>query len=121
MNKKLLSTYPNIEILGPKNNLSDFVKNSICGLANLKIATGVQGKVLTYMSYGLPVICSQRVAQNFGSNVLSFNKDTELIKIIVSLINNKSISSEYSKKSLKLSKTLNWRNVSKKYLKLLKF
>ena len=104
--------------MGPKNNLSSYIKNSICGLANLKIASGVQGKVLTYMSFGLPVICSQRVAQNFGSNVLTYKNETDLIKIIISLKNNKSKSIVYSKKSLKFSKNLNWRNVSKKYLKL---
>ena len=118
INKKLLSIDQSVEILGPKNNLSSYIKNSICGLANLKIASGVQGKVLTYMSFGLPVICSQRVAQNFGSNVLTYKNETDLIKIIISLKNNKSKSIVYSKKSLKFSKNLNWRNVSKKYLKL---
>ena len=43
------------------------MKNTICGIANLEIATGVQGKILTYMSFGLPVICSNKVAKNFGS------------------------------------------------------
>ena len=44
------------------------------GLANLNIATGMQGKVLTYMSHGMPVICSEKVAENFEKNVLKYKK-----------------------------------------------
>ena len=73
------------EILGPKKNLSNYVRNSFCGLANLQIATGIQGKVLTYMSYGLPVVCSKRVAQNFGNNVLEYKKNSDLIEKLISL------------------------------------
>ena len=57
INKLFISRKANVEILGPKKNLNSFIKDALCGLANLKIATGVQGKVLTYMSNGLPVIC----------------------------------------------------------------
>ena len=75
----------NVELLGPKKNLSAYIKNSFCGLANLKIATGVQGKVLTYMSYGLPVICSRKVSLNFRKSVLTFKSNEELIKEIIDL------------------------------------
>mgnify|MGYP002841960722 CR=1 FL=1 len=58
--------------------IDKFIKGSICGLANLKIATGIQGKVLTYMSYGLPVICSDKAAQNFNKNVISYKENHDL-------------------------------------------
>ena len=117
--KFLLSGKPEVEVLGFKKDISKYVKNSICGLANLEIATGVQVKVLTYMSYGLPVICTKKVSKNFEGNVLSFNNKNELHKIIYELRSNKTKSNKFSKKSLKLSKSLNWKKISLKYLKLI--
>ena len=117
--KFLLSGRPEVEVLGIKKDISKYVKNSICGLANLQIATGIQVKVLTYMSYGLPVICSKKVGKNFGGSVLSFNNKKELHKIIFELKSDKIKSNKFSKKSLKLSKSLNWRRISFKYLKLI--
>ena len=121
INKILLPKNINVEILGQKKNLSPYIKNTFCGLANLKIATGVQGKVLTYMSYGLPVVCSTRVSNNFGSNVLSYKSSSELVEKIISLKEDITKSKILSKKSLKYSRNLNWKSVSLKYLKLINF
>ncbi len=118
--KSLLPNSSNVEILGSKKNLKTYVNTSFCGLANLEIATGVQGKVLTYMSHGLPVICSSRVSENFGSNVLSYQKKSDLIEKLISLKINKSKSKQFSKKSIKFVKNLTWKQVSKNYLKLIK-
>ncbi len=119
LKKFLLLGRPEVEVLGLKKDISKYVKNSICGLANLKIATGVQVKVLTYMSYGLPVICSKRVSENFGSSVLSFKNNNELHKAIYELKSNKIKSNKFSQKSLELSKSLSWKKISLKYLKLI--
>ena len=81
----------------------------------------MQGKVLTYMSYGLPVISSEKVSQNFGLSVLSFKNNSDLIKKINDLKKNKVLSNRLSKKSLQLSKQLIWSKVSRKYYKLLDF
>ena len=118
--KKLLLSNSNVEILGTIKNLKNYIKTSFCGLANLEIATGVQGKVFTYMSHGLPVICSNKVSKNFGKNVLSYAKDNDIIEKIISLKTNKSKSNNFSKKSLKFVKNLTWKQVSKNYLKLIK-
>ncbi len=118
--KKLLSSNSNVEILGTIKNLKNYIKTSFCGLSNLEIATGVQGKVFTYMSHGLPVICSNKVSKNFGKNVLSYAKDNEIIEKIISLKTNKSKSNNFSRKSLKFVKNLTWKQVSKNYLKLIK-
>ena len=119
--KFLLSGKPEVEVLGFKKDISKYVKNSICGLANLKIATGVQVKVLTYMSYGLPVICSRKVSENFGGSVLSFKNNKELHKVIYELKSNKIKSNKFSQKSLKLSKSLSWKKISLKYLELINY
>ena len=119
--KKLFSSYSNVEVLGLKKNLSNYIKTSFCGLANMEIATGIQGKVLTYMSHGLPVICSDKVSENFGSTVLKYKDNSELIRKIIFLKNNKSQSNQFSKKSLKFIKKQIWKRISKHYLKLINF
>ena len=87
----------------------------------MKIATGIQGKVLTYMSNGLPTICSKKVSLNFKSNVITYNNNDDLIKKIIYLKNNKKISNKFSKKSLKFVKTLSEKKVSLEYLKVVNF
>jgi len=119
--KLFLLKKKDIEVLGQKKNISIYVKNSLCGLANLKVATGVQGKVLTYMSHGLPVICSSNVAKNFGTSVLIYKENSDLINKLISLKNSKVKSNLYSKKSIKFSKKFYWKKISLKYLKLLNF
>jgi glycosyltransferase involved in cell wall biosynthesis len=119
--KFFFSFKKDVIFLGQQNNISKYIKNSICGLANLKIATGIQGKVLSYMSYGLPVICSKKVSLNFKNNVISYNNNSELILSIVKLRNSKNISNKFSKKSLKFAKIFNENKVCSKYLKIVKF
>ena len=118
---KFLLSSNDIEILGPKKNLQVYLKSSICGLANLEIATGVQGKVLTYMSYGLPIICSEKVANNFKKNVISYNSNPNLIRNLVDLKNNKIKSNKFSNKSINFSKKLDWKKVGLQYLRVLDF
>lgn len=119
LKKFLLSGKPEVEVLGFKKDISKYIKNTICGLANLKIATGVQVKVLTYMSFGLPVVCSKKVSKNFGGSVLSFHNNKELHKVIYELKSKKIKSNKFSQKSLKLSKSLNWKKIRRKYLELI--
>ena len=95
--KFLLSKNKNIKCWGTQKNLDKFIEGSFCGLANLEIATGVQGKILTYMSYGLPVICSKRVASNFLKNVISYNDDGDLINKIRKLKHDRKFSNYIQK------------------------
>lgn len=117
----ILGRNSNVEIIGPKKNLSKYIKTSICGLANLKIATGIQVKVLTYMSHGLPVICTKKVAENFKEKVLIFNSKSDLINKITLLKENKKQSLKFSKKSLLYSKRFILKKIINKYVSLLNF
>ena len=118
LNKFFFSFKKDVIFLGQQNNIKKFIKNSICGLANIKIATGVQGKVLTYMSYGLPVVCSKKVASNFKKNTINYNNNNDLVKKIVNLKNNKKFSRKFSNKSLKFLKEFSEEKVCSKYLKI---
>ena len=120
INKIFLSTHKKVKFLGIQKNIDKFIKGSFCGLANLNIATGIQGKILSYMSYGLPVICSLKVASNFNKNVLSYRNDSELINKIISLKNNKKLSTQMSNKSLRFINNFSWKKITKNYLRIVK-
>ena len=103
-----------------KKNLNKFIKGTFCGLANLDIATGVQGKILTYMSYGVPVICSKKVASNFSQNVMSYKNYQQFVEKILVLNRDKKLSNLMSKKSLSFVNNFKWNKIARSYLKLVK-
>ena len=53
-----------IKIHGPIINIKKILKNSICGINNVNIATGFQTKTLNYMSYGLPTLALKKARNN---------------------------------------------------------
>jgi len=118
--KFFLSFNKNHKCWGQQENLDKFIKGSICGLANLEIATGMQGKILSYMSYGLPVICSKKTSANFDKNVISYNDEDDLVKKINKLRYDKKLSNQISKKSLKFITKFTWKKIEKEYLKIIK-
>jgi glycosyltransferase involved in cell wall biosynthesis len=109
-----------VKCWGSQNNLEKFIKGSFCGLANLEIATGIQGKILSYMTYGLPAICSKKVAINFGKNVISYNDESDLLVKIRKLKNDKKLGNQISKKSLRFVNKFSWQKIQKEYLKIIK-
>ena len=121
LNKILFYFHRDVKFLGEQKNLEKFLKGSLCGLANLEIASGVQGKVLTYMSYGLPVICSKNVAINFNKSVITYSNSFNLIKKIEELKYNKKFGRKFSMKSFKVVSKYKWDKVSKNYLKLVNY
>ncbi len=124
LNKVILMSYKNVKVLGTKKNLNNLIKNSICGISNLNIATGMQNKILSYMSYGIPTICSFK---SFNNSVLKKNKDLlvykndeQLINLILKLKTNKNLSNKISNNGYKKVKTnFNWDLVLKKYSKII--
>jgi glycosyltransferase involved in cell wall biosynthesis len=102
--KFFLTRFSNVRVHGPITKLNKIVKNSVCGICNVKIATGIQMKIFTYMSYGLPAL----VNKNSFPKTLVKNKegivyknDNQLIHCILKLVNNKKISNKISKNSFK--------------------
>ena len=93
LDRFFLGQYKNVVIHGKINNLKNVIKNSVCGLCNVKISTGFQFKILTYMSYGIPVLLSMNsfINTKFKKNkeVLVFKNDDELITNFYDLKNDK--------------------------------
>ena len=116
--KFLLERNKSIIVHGKVKKLDKIIKNSFCGLANLNISSGIQTKILTYMSFGLPCISSRRVVKNFdklNSKIIpNYKNDDELIKLIFKLKNQEKFSKEISKKSFKEIKKFRWDTILKK-------
>jgi hypothetical protein len=124
LDKVFLGKHKNVIVHGKMNNLKNVVKNSICGLCNVKVSTGFQYKTLTYMSYGIPVILSTNAFVNtkFKKNkeVLVFRDDEELIKNIYYLKNNKRKANQLSINSqMIIKKKYNGNKVLLKYNKII--
>lgn len=106
-----------VQIHGKVENLKPLLANSICGLANLNISSGIQTKLLTYMSFGIPSISSRQVIDNFDAiksdSLPVYKNEDELIKLILKLKNKKKYSLAISKISLNLVKKFKWQNVLK--------
>ena len=120
LDKFILSFNKNVKCWGKQKNIDKFVKNSICGIANLEIATGMQGKILSYMSYGLPAICSKKVSHNFNKNVLTYTDEDDLVIKITKLKNDKNLSNQISKKAMRFVNKFLWQKTQKEYLKIIK-
>ena len=124
IDKLILSLNKNIIIHGPKKNINQILKNSVCGINNVNIGTGFQTKVLSYMSYGLPVLSinNYEINANFKNNkdIINYNNHNQLIKKILLLKNNKKISEKISTNSIKTIKSkFNWKSNTKKYINLI--
>jgi len=115
IDKFLLSIKKNVKILNKVKNLDPYLNRTICGIANLRIATGIQTKLLTYMSYGIPSVSSKQVIQNFDAikegKLNFYNSNQELIKIILKFKKNKNFSLSASKRSLKIIKNFKWEKI----------
>ncbi len=122
--KFFLSCFKNIKVLGKINNLSKVIDGSICGLANLEIATGMQTKILTYVSFGLPAVCSEKSLVGFGGknknkNLLCYENEEEMINMITKLKENKKFSLKQSKKSHVLLSKYDWKRSLSLYNKII--
>ncbi len=117
IDKFFLERKHNVRVFGKVENLTPHIKNVICGLANLSISSGIQTKLLTYMSYGIPTVSSKQVYENFDAikenKINSYKNDKQMIKIILKLKNNKNFSLNSSKISYKNIQKLEWKKVLK--------
>ena len=119
--KFILNRFSNVKVYGPVKKIDKMIKSSICGISNLKVATGLQNKIFTYMSYGLPVIASKdsipkKLIKN-KKDILIYSNENEFIKCVSELINNKKLANLISRNCYKIvKKKLTSKKVYNKYL-----
>ena len=94
---KIKKTYAH----GRMKKLDAVIKDSICGICNMKIATGMQNKIFTYQSFGLPCISSHLSFKNSflkkDKEVLVYNNENEFVFLIKKLKENKRFAKRISK------------------------
>ena len=111
-----------VKFYGKVKNLEPYLSKVICGLANLNISTGIQTKLLTYMSYGIPSVSSKKVLENFDKisshKMIFYKSNSDLINLIIKFKENKFFSNQYSKRSLSEIKKFKWEKVLKIFDKI---
>ncbi len=124
IDKFLLNRIKNTYCHGAINRLDNIIKNSICGICNLNIATGLQNKILTYISYGLPCVSSELSYKNTflvrNREILVYKNERHLIDLIKKLKRNKNLSKKISKHSyFALKRKYNEKKIFTVYNKLI--
>ena len=123
IDKFLFKINNKIKIHGPVKNIKKLLKNSICGINNVDIATGFQTKILNYMSYGLPTLSLKKKKFNeFKNNrdIVYFKNNNKLIKMILKIKNNKKFSETLSKSCyLLVNNHYTWDKRLDKYQKII--
>ena len=119
-NKKIFKKHANVKIHGAVKYLTQVFKKSICAINTVKIATGYQNKILTYMSYGIPTLSYKKYDEfKNNSEIIYCKNNNELINKILQLKKNKSAANRLSKNSyLKIKKNFSWEKKSSKYLNI---
>ncbi len=111
-----------VKCYGKVKNLEPHISKVICGLANLNISTGIQTKLLTYMSYGIPSVSSKQVLENFDKisshKMVHYKNNSDLVNLIIKFKDNRSFSNQSSKKSLSAIKNFKWEKVLKIFDKI---
>lgn len=62
-----LRAYANVEVTGAVDNVADAVSDARVGVCPVRLAAGVQNKVLEYMALGLPVVTSSIGLEGFSA------------------------------------------------------
>lgn len=62
-----LRAFPNVEVTGPVDNVPTAVEDARLGVCPVRLAAGVQNKVLEYMALGLPVVTSSIGLEGFSA------------------------------------------------------
>jgi glycosyltransferase involved in cell wall biosynthesis len=92
-----LRAFQNVEVTGPVEDMAQAVADARLGVCPVRLAAGVQNKVLEYMALGLPVVTSQIGLEGFaaqpGIDLLVANTPEEYVVEIERLWNNSAMAS----------------------------
>ncbi len=121
---KIYFKYKGINVISNIKSLKDYCKNSLAGICNVKIQSGLQNKILDYTSIGLPVIINKS-SNNFqflkGKNLLIYNNKSEFFSKIEKLISNKNFANKLSRINYKKTKKYyDWNKILNSYSELIK-
>ncbi len=100
--EKLCQQYKNIELMGYVENLETIFSQSAVAISPVFINSGIKIKVLTYLSYGLPVISSDEATWGMNSTdgILCTSKE-KFTQNLILLLKNKAMRKKLSLKAQK--------------------
>jgi len=98
-NEKFLSQFKNVSLEGYLDDVSHIISNAIAGVAIIENGTGLQNKVLDYISYGIPALVNLDVKSAFPGNLPCVEcKDFDHLQKFLPKLFDKKWRSDFSKK-----------------------
>jgi glycosyltransferase involved in cell wall biosynthesis len=106
---KNMSDDKNIVVSGFINSIEDEIKNAAVAVAPVRIAAGIQNKVLISMACGIPVVLTSMIASAIpelesGKNCFIADTENDIALKIISLIKNATIRNIIAENGYKLMK-----------------
>lgn len=111
--RRVFSKYSNVVLTGTVDSINDAVEDALVGVCCVRLAAGVQNKVLEYMALGLPVVCSTRGLEGLeaipGNDLLVADNPEDIASCIIKLSKCEKLSSMMSRNGFKyVSRNHDW-------------
>ncbi|EOD81597.1 glycosyl transferase, group 1 [Grimontia indica] len=94
-NERKLKSYEGVMVTGAVDDVVDHARGAIAGVCPVRLAAGVQNKILEYMALGLPTITSKTglegLEANSGLDILVADTPTEIVQSILLLDSDKQL------------------------------
>lgn len=112
-----------VKVYSNIKNLSNFTRNTLAGICNVNIQSGLQNKILDYTSIGLPVLAN-KLSNNFSyfksDDLLIYKNKKDFFIKLDKLYKNKSFQKKISKNCYKkTNKFYQWNSTLERYNSLI--
>ena len=112
-----------IEITGRIDDVREYMKDCKVSVCPVKIAGGIQNKILEAMSMAIPVVTTPEGAEGIGAeeSILTVAKtNEEYVQKVINLLKNKDLQQGIGKKSREfILNNFSWKNVGENWDKMI--
>ena len=95
--------FDGVFVTGSVDSIPDYSKGALAGICSVRLAAGVQNKILEYMALGIPTVSSSIGLEGLnaidGESILIANTADEYVQKILSIENNKELALSISEKA----------------------
>lgn len=121
---KMANKVEGIEITGKIDDIREYLKTAAVSVCPVRIAAGVQNKILESMSMGVPVVTTPEGAEGLNASqndILIANSEEEMANLILDMMKNPEKRNFYSKNSREfIEKNYSWADVGESVGKVIK-